>query len=29
MLTDAGFTSIDLKHAEGDIFNNYYIARRS
>ena len=29
MLTDAGFTSIDLKHVEGDIFNNYYIARRS
>jgi ubiquinone/menaquinone biosynthesis C-methylase UbiE len=29
MLGDAGFTSIDVKHVEGDIFNNYYISRRS
>jgi len=29
MLSDAGFTSVDLKHVEGDIFNNYYIARQS
>jgi ubiquinone/menaquinone biosynthesis C-methylase UbiE len=29
MLADAGFTSVDVMHVEGDIFNNYYIARRS
>lgn len=29
MLTDAGFTSIDLHNVEGDIFNNYYIATKS
>ena len=28
MLGEAGFTSIDVKRVEGDILNNYYIARR-
>ncbi len=28
MLTEAGFTDIDVKQVEGDILNNYYIARR-
>lgn len=28
MLTDAGFTSIEVKHVEGDVFNNYYIATK-
>jgi SAM-dependent methyltransferase len=26
MLADAGFTSVDVAHVEGDWFNNYYIA---
>lgn len=29
MLADAGFTSVELKHVDGDIFNNYYVATRS
>ena len=29
MLADAGFTSVDLRHVEGDILNNYYIATRA
>jgi len=29
MLADAGFTSVELKHVDGDIFNNYYIATTS
>ena len=29
MLADAGFTSVDLRHVEGDIINNYYIATKS
>jgi hypothetical protein len=29
MLADAGFTSVDLKHVEGDIANNYYIATKA
>jgi 2-polyprenyl-3-methyl-5-hydroxy-6-metoxy-1,4-benzoquinol methylase len=28
MLADAGFTSVDVKHVEGDILNNYYIATK-
>ena len=28
LIGDAGFTEIDVKQVEGDIFNNYYIARR-
>lgn len=28
MLTEAGFTRIDVKQVEGDIFNNYFIASR-
>ena len=28
MLGDAGFTDIDVKRVEGDILNNYYVARR-
>lgn len=28
MLADAGFTSIDVKQVEGDILNNYYVARK-
>lgn len=29
MLADAGFTSVDLRHVEGDILNNYYVATTS
>jgi 2-polyprenyl-3-methyl-5-hydroxy-6-metoxy-1,4-benzoquinol methylase len=29
MLDEAGFTGIEVKQVEGDIFNNYYIARKS
>jgi 2-polyprenyl-3-methyl-5-hydroxy-6-metoxy-1,4-benzoquinol methylase len=29
MLDEAGFTDIEVKQVEGDIFNNYYIARKS
>jgi SAM-dependent methyltransferase len=29
MLADAGFTSIDLKHVDGDILNSYYIATKA
>lgn len=29
MLNDAGFTNVTVKHVEGDIENNYYIARKS
>jgi hypothetical protein len=27
LLRDAGFTSVVVHQIEGDIFNNYYIAR--
>jgi hypothetical protein len=27
-LAEAGFTSVDVKAVEGDIFNNYFIARK-
>ena len=26
LMGEAGFTEIDVKQVEGDIFNNYYIA---
>jgi SAM-dependent methyltransferase len=26
MLADAGFTSVEVKHVDGDIFHNYYVA---
>lgn len=29
MLTDAGFTSVDLRRVEGDILNNYYVATKT
>lgn len=29
MLADAGFTSVEVKHVDGDIFNNYYLATKS
>lgn len=29
MLAEAGFTHVDVKRVEGDLFNNYYIARKS
>ena len=28
MLRDAGFTDVEVRRVEGDVFNNYYIARR-
>ncbi len=28
MLTEAGFTQVEVKQVEGDIFNNYFIASR-
>ncbi len=28
MITDAGFSSVDLRHVDGDIVNNYYIAEK-
>lgn len=28
LMGDAGFTDIDVKQVDGDIFNNYYIARK-
>jgi SAM-dependent methyltransferase len=28
MLAEAGFTNLEVKNVEGDIFNNYYIARK-
>jgi SAM-dependent methyltransferase len=28
MLADAGFTSVEVKTVEGDVTNNYYIARQ-
>lgn len=28
MITDAGFSSVDLRHVDGDILNNYYIAKK-
>jgi len=28
MLADAGFTQVDVKQIEGDIFNSYYIATK-
>jgi ubiquinone/menaquinone biosynthesis C-methylase UbiE len=29
MLADAGFGDVDVKNVEGDIINNYYIARKN
>ncbi|MEV0297458.1 class I SAM-dependent methyltransferase [Nocardia sp. NPDC050710] len=29
MLREAGFTSVDIRHIDADIFNSYYIARKS
>jgi hypothetical protein len=29
MLTDAGFTSVDVKNIDEDIANSYYIARKA
>ena len=29
MLTDAGFTSVDVEHVEGDIVNTYFIATKN
>ena len=29
MLTDAGFTSVQVEHVDGDIFNNYYVASKA
>jgi SAM-dependent methyltransferase len=29
MLADAGFTSVELRTVEGDVFNNYYIATKN
>jgi hypothetical protein len=29
MLSDAGFGGVEVKQVEGDILNNYYIARKS
>jgi hypothetical protein len=26
MLAQAGFTSVEIKQVDGDIFNNYYVA---
>jgi hypothetical protein len=28
MLADAGFTSVEVKQIEGDIFNNYFVATK-
>jgi hypothetical protein len=28
MLTDAGFTSIDAAHVDGDVVNTYYVATK-
>jgi Zn-dependent membrane protease YugP len=28
MLADAGFTHVELKEVEGDLFNNYYVATK-
>jgi len=29
MLADAGFKDVSVEHVEGDVFNNYYIARKA
>ena len=29
MLRDAGFTSVDARHVDGDIVNTYFIATKS
>jgi Zn-dependent membrane protease YugP len=28
MLADAGFSEVEVEEVEGDIFNNYFIARK-
>jgi hypothetical protein len=28
MLADAGFDTVENKHIDGDIFNNYYVTMR-
>jgi hypothetical protein len=29
MLAEAGFTSIETKHIDGDVFNDYHIAAKA
>jgi len=29
MLIDAGFTSVDVKHVDGDVFHAYYVATKA
>jgi hypothetical protein len=29
MLADAGFTSVDVKHVDGDVFHAYYVATKA
>jgi hypothetical protein len=29
MLADAGFTSVDVKHVDGDVFHAYYLATKA
>jgi hypothetical protein len=29
MISDAGFTSIEVAHVDGDIFNTYFIASKN
>ncbi len=28
MITDAGFSSVELRHIDGDIVNSYYVASK-
>ena len=28
LLAEAGFKGVETKHVEGDILNNYYVARK-
>ncbi len=28
LLSEAGFTQVELREIDGDVFNNYYIARK-
>jgi Zn-dependent membrane protease YugP len=28
MLAEAGFQSVEVKQVEGDMFNNYFVARK-
>lgn len=29
MLAEAGFTSVEVKHLDGDIFHSYYVATKA